>query len=99
MAAALNGVEFDLTLPPGQKLIVQPPADRKIGDAAMFHYTWGSLIHEADGGSALKKVWEFDKRAYTDAALPLKVPMLKPPPPWKEGLKWVPLPTLPHYIA
>lgn len=36
----LQGVKFDLQLPPASKLISQPPADSHLGDAAMFHYTW-----------------------------------------------------------
>jgi hypothetical protein len=86
VAAALNGVKFDLQLPPRQKLIVQPPADRSIGDAAMFHYTWGSIINEVVAGKT-QEVWKFDKRFYTDAALPRRVPPIKPPPPFREGLR------------
>jgi hypothetical protein len=82
VAAALNGVKFDLKLPPSQKLIVQPPADRKIGDAAMFHYTWGTVISKDN-----QRIWEFDKRTYTDANLPLKVPAIRPPPKFQSGLK------------
>lgn len=37
---ALQGVKFDLKLPPASTLISQPPADSALGDAAMFHYTW-----------------------------------------------------------
>lgn len=36
----LQGVKFDLHLPPASKLISQPPADSHLGEAAMFHYTW-----------------------------------------------------------
>lgn len=47
---------------PGNPLVAQLPADDEPGDAAMLHYTWGTIFKDAAGG----KVWEFDKRAYTD---------------------------------
>ena len=28
----------------------------------MFHYTWGTAFKDSFG----KKIWEFDKRTYTD---------------------------------
>lgn len=62
-------MKFDLQLPPKQKLIAQPPADQGIGDAAMFHYTWGTIWKDASGS----EVWKFDKRFYTDANLELQV--------------------------
>ena len=64
-----QGVKFDLQLPPKCKLIAQPPADLAEGDAAMLHYTWGSIWKD-DGG---KEIWSFDKRFYTDAKLELEV--------------------------
>ena len=67
--AGLQGVKFDLQLPPKQKLIAQPPADQGIGDAAMFHYTWGTIWKDATGS----EVWKFDKRFYTDANFELQV--------------------------
>jgi hypothetical protein len=81
VAAALQGVKFDLRLPPNQKLIVQPPADHSTGAAAMCHYTWGTVIKRGQ-----QKLWEFDKRTYTDAGLPLKVPLIPLPPAFAEGL-------------
>uniref|UniRef100_A0A061QV19 Hydroxyproline O-arabinosyltransferase-like domain-containing protein n=1 Tax=Tetraselmis sp. GSL018 TaxID=582737 RepID=A0A061QV19_9CHLO len=86
VAAALNNVKFDLHLPPKQKLIVQPPADREIGDAAMFHYTWGTVINDVQGGDKVK-LWEFDKRTYTDAVHALKVPLIPEPPPWRSTFR------------
>eukprot|EP00873_Tetraselmis_striata_P027120 jgi/Tetstr1/447384/TSEL_034820.t2 len=83
IGAALQGVKFDLELPPKQKLIVQPPADRVIGEAALFHYTWGTVIKDQVSG---RKLWEFDKRTYTDAKLPLQVPTIPKPPPFRPGL-------------
>ena len=65
----MQGVKFELKLPPQGKLISQPPADVAIGDAAMFHYTWGSIWKDEAG----KEVWTFDKRFYTDAKLELEV--------------------------
>jgi len=62
-------VKFDLQLPPKCKLIAQPPADLAEGDAAMLHYTWGSIWKDDAG----KEVWSFDKRFYTDAKLELEV--------------------------
>ena len=47
---------------PGNPLVAQLPADDEPGNAAMLHYTWGTIFKDAAGG----KVWEFDKRAYTD---------------------------------
>lgn len=83
IGAALQGVKFNLELPPRQKLIVQPPADREIGAAAMFHYTWGTVIKDK---ATDRKLWEFDKRTYTDAKLPLQVPLIPSPPKFRPGL-------------
>mmetsp|Transcript_4256 Transcript_4256/g.12271 ORF Transcript_4256/g.12271 Transcript_4256/m.12271 type:complete len:438 (-) Transcript_4256:1868-3181(-) len=76
IGAALQGVKFDLQLPPLQKLITQPPADQELGEAAMFHYTWGTIWTDASGA----EVWKFDKRFYTDANLELEVPLIPMPP-------------------
>jgi hypothetical protein len=62
----------------GGKLIVQPPADQESYDAAMFHYTWGSIWKEQATG---KEVWKFDKRFYTDKVLETKVPPRPTPAP------------------
>ncbi len=64
-----QNVKFDLQLPPVSKLISQPPADSAIGNAAMYHYTWGTIWSNEAG----KEVWKFDKRFYTDADLEIKV--------------------------
>jgi len=59
-------------------LIAQPPADDKLGNAAMYHYTWGvNLLDPSDG---FKTVWSWDKRAYTAAQHSFKVPPLPMPP-------------------
>jgi len=65
VALALQGIKVDLAKPPLNPLITQPPADATLGQAAMFHYTWGSVFQNAQG----EKVWEFDKRVYTDPSI------------------------------
>lgn len=72
IALALQGVKVDLALPPSSLLISQPPADPSLGQAAMFHYTWGTVFNNATGG----KVWEFDKRVFTDASIVSQVRVL-----------------------
>ena len=64
----MQKVRFETKLPPASTLIAQPPADVVTGEAAMHHYTWGSIW--TDNGT---KVWEFDKRSYTDAKFELEV--------------------------
>lgn len=81
--AALQGVKFDLTLPPDQLLVTQPPADAVLGKAAMFHYTWGTIWKDPGG----QVVWKFDKREYTDASLELQVPLIPLPPVWDPNAK------------
>lgn len=50
---------------PRNLLVAQLPADEAPGDACMLHYTWGTVFKDAAGA----KVWEFDKRVYTDEKL------------------------------
>ena len=50
---------------PRNPLVAQLPADEAPGDASMLHYTWGTVFKDAAG----TKVWEFDKRIYTDEKL------------------------------
>ena len=69
VALALQEIKVDLAKPPSNKLIAQPPADARIGQAAMFHYTWGTVFQNSSGA----KVWEFDKRTYTDASIVTQV--------------------------
>lgn len=78
IGAALQGVKFDLKLPPASTLISQPPADSVLGDAAMFHYTWGTIWSDENG----REVWKFDKRFYTDANLEIETPIIPLPPAW-----------------
>ena len=65
VALALQGITVNLAKPPLNPLITQPPADATLGQAAMFHYTWGSVFQNASGD----KFWEFDKRVYTDPSI------------------------------
>ncbi len=62
IACALENIKLDLPSPPNSILMIQPPADRAVGNAALMHYTWGSVITDNDG----KEVWKFDKREYTE---------------------------------
>ena len=52
-----------------RRLHVQPPSDNALGGAAMFHYTWGTVFKDSFG----KKIWEFDKRTYTDEIIQREV--------------------------
>lgn len=85
IACALQKVKIDLRLPPENKLMVQPPADKGLGAAALMHYTWGSVITDKKD----KEVWKFDKREYTDVKYLLNpdmlpdVPMFDPEAGWK----------------
>ncbi len=68
VAVFLANVSLVHRLPPDSRLMAQPPADHRLGAAAIYHYTWGSIFKE-DG----KEVWRFDKRDYTKAEEALKV--------------------------
>ncbi|CAI5480400.1 unnamed protein product [Closterium sp. Yama58-4] len=73
IAAALGNMPIDLPLVP-HAIMVQPPADSVLGDAAIIHYTWGyEFKDEADN-----VVWRFDKRDYTQ---PGQVPPILADPP------------------
>ena len=65
VALALQGIKVNLAQPPLNPLITQPPADATLGQASMFHYTWGSVFQNSSGD----KVWEFDKRVFTDPTI------------------------------
>ncbi|GAX80911.1 hypothetical protein CEUSTIGMA_g8346.t1 [Chlamydomonas eustigma] len=69
--------------PPKSPLIAQPPADHTIGNAAMFHYTWGAIYNDTT-----HTVWRWEKRDFTQPTAALK-PKLLPMPPedWAPG-KW-----------
>ena len=51
--------------------MAQPPADHRIGDAALLHYTWGSIFQDTKHNQT--EVWKFDKRFYTAHVAALKV--------------------------
>ncbi|PNH02423.1 hypothetical protein TSOC_011595 [Tetrabaena socialis] len=83
IALALRNVTLVTESPPHSRLIAQPPHDLQLGDAAMLHYTWGTLYFENK-----KEIWRWEKRDYTSREQMLKLPMLRmPPQPWKAG--WV----------
>lgn len=75
--------------PPSSPLIAQPPHDVSPGEAAIYHYTWGSIYKPAAppaGQPPDKEVWRFDKRDWTAEADALKVPSFPlPPQPFEAG--------------
>ena len=83
LAAALAKLKLDLTPPPRNLLIAQPPLDEDIGEAAAFHYTWGVSVRDAATGAV---VWAWDKRGekVADGAAPPLIPL--PAASWREGL-------------
>jgi len=83
IALAIKGIKMKTEDPPTSPLIAQPPADRTIGNAAMFHYTWGAIYNDST-----HQVFRWDKRDYTDikhALKPMAIPL--PPDHWEPG-KW-----------
>jgi hypothetical protein len=84
-AAAQCNVRHHVPLVPFNPLMVQPPADVVLGDAAILHYTWGPIVsHEG------KVVWSFDKRSYgggQGAEGPVRLQRLAVPPPWAPGMR------------
>jgi hypothetical protein len=69
--------------PPKSPLIAQPPADHSIGNAAMFHYTWGAIYNDST-----HTVWRWEKRDFTRPTDGLKPKLLQmPPEDWAPG-KW-----------
>lgn len=83
VAAALERIPLDMQLPPESVTMIQPPADHNVGKAHLMHYTWGSVFNDANG----TKLWEFDKRQYTEPVHEKTVPKLTLPPPFEEGWK------------
>lgn len=71
VAVHKNGVQLTHEAPPKSKLLSQPPHDASMGDAAILHYTWGTL-YQKDG----KEFWRFDKRDWTAKQHELKVRQL-----------------------
>ena len=63
----LQKIDVELQYPPNSSFMCQPPADSVQGNAALAHYTWGTLVEE---GQTRKEVYLFDKRklvAHDDA--------------------------------
>lgn len=85
IALVLGNVSMVTENPPHSRLIAQPPHDLTIGDAAIFHYTWGALYSER--ATPKKEFFRWEKRDYTAKEHALKVPHLPLPPAWKDG--WV----------
>ena len=84
-AAAACGVRHHVPLVPFNHLMVQPPADVTLGEAAILHYTWGPIISK-DG----VQLWKFDKRIYgggQGAEGPVKLTKLPPTPPYQPGMR------------
>eukprot|EP00897_Mesotaenium_endlicherianum_P007849 jgi/Mesen1/7092/ME000369S06419 len=74
IAAALAKMPIDLP-PVPQSIMVQPPADSQLGEAAIIHYTWGSEIKNDKG----EVIWSWDKRTWTtEGSFPPHIP--DPPP-------------------
>jgi hypothetical protein len=84
LACALQGVKLQLDLPPQSTLMVQPPADHKMGEAPIMHYTWGSIISNSSGD----EVWRFDKREYGEEWHEVNPPRLPEPPPYEPEAGW-----------
>ncbi|PNW78775.1 hypothetical protein CHLRE_09g389763v5 [Chlamydomonas reinhardtii] len=83
IGVAANKLNIKNLPPPSSPLISQPPHDRAIGNASMYHYTWGS-IYKRPGVE--KEIWMFDKRTYTAYEHQLKLPLIPMPPEWSEGI-------------
>ena len=58
-AAVRHGLKVHYPPVPFNKLMVQPPADVRLGKGCLMHYTWGPIISDKDGN----RLWSFDKRA------------------------------------
>ena len=80
-AALAVGVEHVVAPTPKTPLMAQPPADEKVGDAFLLHYTWGPEIYDA----ADNKLWVFDKRSYGGGQYqrgPYPLSKIPDPPAW-----------------
>jgi len=85
IASAKAGIKYDMPPVPDNPLMVQPPADDKLGKAVLCHYTWGAILTDPD---TEKEVWRWDKREYAQGQYGDKpvVPLLEIPemPEWKD---------------
>ena len=48
-AAAMVNVRHHVPLVPWNPIMVQPPADTVLGQAAILHYTWGPIVSVGQG--------------------------------------------------
>ena len=88
-AAAKLGIRHHVPLVPWNPIMVQPPADTVLGQAAILHYTWGPIVSVGEG-AAKKVLWSFDKRSYQGGEAssgPTKIVKLEKPPPWQPGMR------------
>jgi len=83
LAAAMLDIPHETQEPKKTLLIAQPPADDDLGNAALYHYTWGAQFKDSSG----KVVWEFDKRPYTDVINVRKPQEHRPPMPPEDAVK------------
>lgn len=74
LAAAIEGIEHVVQDPGETMMIAQPPADTAMGEASMFHYTWGAEYLDRNK----QKVWSWDKRPYVEARQVRRPGMHKP---------------------
>jgi len=63
-ALASVGIEVHYPPVPFNKLMVQPPADVRLGAASFMHYTWSPILSDKTGATR----WRFDKRSFRGAA-------------------------------
>jgi hypothetical protein len=61
IAVAVRKVKLANQAPPKTPLMVQPPHDLELGNASIYHYTWGSTYKDGD-----KELWKWDKREIWD---------------------------------
>ncbi|EFJ50516.1 hypothetical protein VOLCADRAFT_88948 [Volvox carteri f. nagariensis] len=83
IGVAANKLNIRNLGPPASPLISQPPHDRSLGNASMYHYTWGTIYKKP---GVEKEIWMFDKRTYTAYEHQLKLPPIPMPPNWTEDL-------------
>mmetsp|Transcript_4092 Transcript_4092/g.8403 ORF Transcript_4092/g.8403 Transcript_4092/m.8403 type:complete len:140 (-) Transcript_4092:112-531(-) len=82
LAAAITRIPHDTQRRLDSILIAQPPADDMLGNAAMYHYTWG--VDLLDPKRNYAKVWQWDKRKFVSGEDSFKIPHIPMPPPVAE---------------
>ncbi|GLC42047.1 hypothetical protein PLESTB_001062400 [Pleodorina starrii] len=83
IGVAANKLNIKNLGPPASPLISQPPHDRQLGNASMYHYTWGTIYKKP---GVEKEIWMFDKRTYTAYEHQLKLPAIPMPPAWTDDI-------------